>query len=133
MFETTIALLIFALLGIPYLLLLRKAGLSPYWSLIFLVTPFGIPVGAWLGFPILALRAWPSRNEIPNKYFLAIPQNIALIAMHIAMPIFSFYVIFKKSGYSGWWCLIALCPPFAILMLWVCAFTKNEPQENVNA
>lgn len=132
MFQVQIELIVFILLGVPYIFLLKKAGLSPYWSLIFLLTPFGIPLGAWLGFPILALRAWPARNELPNKYFLAIPQNITLIVAHIAMPIFSLFVIFKKSGYSGWWCLTAFFPPIAIIMLWVFAFKKNVTQEFAN-
>jgi len=133
MLQVQIALIVFALLGIPYLFLLKKAGLSPYWSLIFLFAPFGIPLGAWLGFPILALRAWPARNEMPNRYFLAIPQNITLTVAHVVMPILSFYVIFKKSGYNGWWCLTALFPPLAIIMLWVCAFKKGRAQEVANA
>ncbi|QHF01037.1 MULTISPECIES: hypothetical protein [Pseudomonas syringae group] len=128
MYQVQAALIWIILLGVPYLFLLKKAGLSPYGSLIFLLTPLGIPVGAWLGFPILALRAWPARNELPNKYFLATPQNIMLIVAHIVMPILSLFVIFKKTGYSGWWCLTALFPPLAIIMLWVCAFKKNVTQ-----
>ncbi|MEE4071416.1 hypothetical protein ACQZ2G_12430 [Pseudomonas viridiflava] len=133
MFQVQVALVVFILLGVPYALLLKKAGLSPYGSLIFLLTPFGIPLGAWLGFPILALRAWPARNELPNKYFLAIPQNITLMVAHMVMPILSLFVIFKKSGYSGWWCLTAFVPPVALVMLWVFALKKSVPQESVNA
>lgn len=131
MFQIEFALILFLLLGVPYLFLLKKAGLSPYWSLIFLLTPFGMPLGAWVGFPILALRAWPARNELPNRYFLAVPQNITLAFAHLVMPIFSLFVIFKKSGYSGWWCLTALLPPVAIVMLWVIAF-KSETHEVAN-
>ncbi|WP_412460621.1 hypothetical protein ACK2SD_19500 [Pseudomonas sp. SC11] len=131
MFYVQDAVLVFVLLGIPYAFLLKKAGLSPYWSLIFMIVPFGIPLGAWIGFPILALRAWPARNELPNRYFLAVPQNVTLVLLHLVMPIFSIFVILKKFGYSGWWCLTAVIPPAAFIMLWVIAFKKRTMQAPV--
>lgn len=135
MIDVRATLVIFILLGIPYFFLLRKSGLSPYWTLLFLIAPMGFPLGAWLAFPILALRAWPSRNEIPNQYFFATTQNVLLVALHLLLPIFSLYAIFKKSGYSGWWCLSALVPPVGIIVLWVCALRKAaqpEAQETGN-
>lgn len=45
MFQVQVALVVFILLGVPYARLLKRAGLSPYWSLIFLLTPFGLPLG----------------------------------------------------------------------------------------
>ncbi|MGE8496986.1 MAG: hypothetical protein ACN6O6_05700 [Pseudomonas sp.] len=127
----SVSAIAFVLIGIPYLFLLKKAGLSPYWCLLFLFTPWGLPLGAWLGFPLLALRAWPARNEVPNRYFLAVPQHVVLVAMHVVMPIFSFYVIFKKLNYSGWWCLSVLIPPAAVVVLWVCAFRKDNREMKI--
>lgn len=131
MIEVSLAVsaIAFVLLGIPYLFLLKRAGLSPYWSLIVLFAPYGLPIGAWVALPVLALRAWPARGEVANRYFLTIPQNITLIGLHLMMPIFSLYIIFKKANYSGWWCLTAAVPPLAIVMLWVCAFRKNHHRD----
>ncbi|MFO3798140.1 MAG: hypothetical protein ACK8QZ_12865, partial [Anaerolineales bacterium] len=97
MIDIKTTFVIFILLGIPYFLLLRKSGLSSYWTLLFLIAPMGFPLGAWVAFPILALKAWPARNEVPNQYFFATPQNVLLVALHLLMPIFSLYAIFKKS------------------------------------
>jgi len=126
MVDIDASIFVFLFFGIPYLFLLKKAGLSVYWATMVLFVPLGIPVGAWIALPMLGLRAWLSRGEIPNLYFLAIPQNLLLVAMHVFMPIFSLYVIFKKTGYSGWWCLSSLIPPVALIMLWVAAFKNGN-------
>lgn len=84
---------------------------------------------AWFSAP--GAESLAREKGVPNRYFLAVPQHVVLVALHVVMPIFSFYVIFKKLNYSGWWCLSALIPPVAVVVLWVCAFRKGNREMGI--
>ena len=97
-----------ASLTIPIYFLFRKAGFNPVWSLatllplILYIISQGILSSSIVIFSfhisltILALRAWPNKEETPNPVFFYDTRNIFIVLVYLLIPIFSIYTIFKK-------------------------------------
>lgn len=42
----------------------------------------------------------------------------------LALLIFAAVRVLNKMGHSGWWCLLMIFPPLAIVAVWILAFTE---------
>jgi len=117
-------------------ILFRKAGINPFWlgitslpliimfvfkAEVMTLTMIEIVLLASITnicLPFLALRAWVNIGEEPNPFFFNDTQNLFLILVHVLIPLFSLFVVLRKLGFNGYWCLLGLFPPSIIAILW---------------
>lgn len=119
-----VSLVASAFFVVPLWIILKRAGFSPWLSLLALTGIGGLIVEI-----LLAVLAWPALAVQPAKRARRVIGLMFLIPISVVIPLVPvlFWMparILRKAGYSGWWVITLLIPIVGFFMVWVFAFVR---------